>query len=313
MNKLDCKSLVEQHGEITKSLIDKSVSEGCRRPSLVVILVGNNPASQTYVRKKKESCESLGIIHRQINFSEDTPEQDVLHMIDDLNNDDTVDGILVQLPLPIGFDENKVINRISPSKDVDGFSPANVGKMMLGHKCFLPCTPSGILEILSYFNIPTEGKNVLVIGRSNIVGRPIANLLSQKPFNANVTICHSYTSEDDLKNFVSAADIIILSVGKAKFFGNRFFTCIKPNTTIIDVGINRIPDSTKKSGSRLCGDFDSEGFREFESAFELGNMSDCYEPLNISYTPVPGGVGLTTVMMLMSNTVEAWTEHTKEA
>ena len=310
LEKLSCKGLVEDFENKLKIKIDEC-TEKFRAPSLAVILVGENTASQTYVKKKKESCEKLGITHTQITFPENISEYVLINKIEELNKDDSIDGILVQLPLPNHISENRVIDSIRVDKDVDGFSPENVGKMMLGQKCFLPCTPAGILEIIKYFNIDTVGKNVTVFGRSNIVGRPMANLLSQKPYDANVTMFHSKSSKDSITQNLKESDIIILAVGSYNFFdseklNNIFYNSYKDNITIIDVGVNRVPDVSKKSGFKLCGDLSVSDLNHKIEIFK-----NSVDNRIIRYTPVPGGVGLTTVMMLMNNTLEACVNHIK--
>lgn len=306
MIELNCKELSEKILDDVKTKVEEYVSEGKRRPTLSVIQVGNNPASTTYVRKKKEACEKVGIINDQINLPEETTEEELLKVIDDLNENETIDGILVQLPLPSHIHEDTIIGRISPKKDVDGFSPINVGNMILGEDCFIPCTPKGILEVINYFNIPTSGKNVVVFGRSNIVGRPIANLLSQREYNSTVTICHTKTNGVYYEDIVGCADIIILAVGKPNFFNKELLRYVKKNATIIDVGINRIPDPSKKSGFRLCGDFD------YKTNVEDWNSDDrILQEFNVwfddaKYTPVPGGIGLMTVSCLLENTLKSY-------
>ena len=306
--KLSCKGLVEDFENKLKLRIDEC-TEKFRAPSLAVILVGENPASHTYVKKKKESCEKLGITHTQITFPEDISEDVLINKIEDLNKDESIDGILVQLPLPNHINETRVINSIRVDKDVDGFSPENVGKMMLGQECFLPCTPAGVLEIIKYFNIDTVGKNVTIFGRSNIVGRPMANLLSQKPYDANVTVFHSKSPTNDVLYNLRDSDIIILAVGSPDFFDYKKLNSLlyynyRNNMTIIDVGVNRVPDPTKKSGFRLCGDLSISDLNDKEEI-----LKDSMQERTLRYTPVPGGVGLTTVMMLMNNTLEACIRH----
>ena len=306
--KLSCKGLVEDFESNLKIKIDECIKK-FRAPSLAVILVGENPASQIYVKKKKESCEKLGITHTQITFPENISEDILVDKIEELNKDDSIDGILVQLPLPSHIDENRVINSIRVDKDVDGFSPENVGKMILGQECFLPCTPAGVLEIIKYFNIDTVGKNVTIFGRSNIVGRPIANLLSQKPYNANVTLFHSKSLMIDILYNLRYSDIVILAVGSPNFFDYKKLNSLiyynyNNNITIIDIGMNRVSDLTKKSGYRLCGDL---SMSDIDDKKEI--LKDSMQERVLRYTPVPGGVGLTTVMALMSNTLEACIRH----
>ena len=245
-------------------------------PGLAVILVGDDPASAVYVRNKHKGCEEVGIKSLQIVMPADTTEEALLNKINELNSDDSVNGILVQLPLPKHISEEKIINAISPEKDVDAFHPTNVGKIMLGKYDFLPCTPAGIMELLKYYNVDINGKECVVIGRSNIVGKPMALLLLAQ--NGTVTVCHSRTK--DLAATVARADILVVAIGKPNFITGDM---IKPGAVVIDVGINRL-----ESG-KLCGDV------EFESASAVSSM----------ITPVPGGVGPMTITMLLKNTVTA--------
>lgn len=247
-----------------------------RKPCLAVIIVGENPASKVYVNNKKKACEACGITSLEYALPELTSERELLDLIGTLNRDDAVDGILCQLPLPKHISEEKVIEAISPEKDVDGFHPVNVGKMLTGGDGFLPCTPAGLIEMLKYENIPIEGKRCVVIGRSNIVGKPAAILMQRE--NATVTVCHSKTRE--LKEILLQADIIVASVGKPHFLTADM---VKPGAVVLDVGINRLPDKT------LVGD------AEFAEVAEVASY----------ITPVPGGVGPMTVAMLMQNTVKA--------
>lgn len=255
-------------------------------PGLALILVGNNPASESYVKMKSKRCSELGFYSSIDRLDENTSENIVLDLINKYNNDNKIHGILVQLPLPKHINELKIIESINYKKDVDGFHPINVGRLMIGEKCFIPCTPAGIIELLKRYKIETSGKNVTVIGRSNIVGKPIANLLLQKnkTANATVTICHSATK--NIIQYTKSADIIIAAIGQPKFLTSDM---INDGCVIIDVGINRIPDSTTKSGYRIVGDVD------FDSCL----------PLASKITPVPGGVGVMTVSMLMKNTLDS--------
>lgn len=245
-----------------------------RAPHLVVILVGENPASISYVTGKEKACREVGFQSTIIRLKEDITEDELLKQIDELNNDDLVDGILVQLPLPRHIDEKKVIEAISVSKDVDGFHPINVAKLHLGEKCLLPCTPKGIMTMLKSINVDLQGKNCCVIGRSNIVGKPVASLLVSS--NATVTICHSKTV--DLKNVTNKADILIVAIGKPKMITKEF---VKPGAIVIDVGVNRVD-------GHLCGDVDYD---------------DCFDTCS-AITPVPKGVGPMTITSLMENTLE---------
>ncbi|MGM0844302.1 MAG: bifunctional methylenetetrahydrofolate dehydrogenase/methenyltetrahydrofolate cyclohydrolase FolD [Bacillota bacterium] len=245
-------------------------------PGLAVILVGKDSASQTYVRMKRKTCEQLGIHSVLIEYSENVSEKELLEKIQELNEDREIHGILVQLPLPEAISTEKVIEQISPEKDVDGFHPVNIGRMMIGKDSFLPCTPYGILKMLQYEGITLSGKHAVVVGRSNIVGKPAGQLLLRE--NATVTYCHSKT--EDLSSYTRSADILISAAGRPKFLGGND---IKPGAVVIDVGMNRDEEGN------LCGDLD------FDSAQYTAEY----------ITPVPGGVGPMTITMLMFNTVKA--------
>ncbi|RPI13803.1 MAG: bifunctional 5,10-methylene-tetrahydrofolate dehydrogenase/5,10-methylene-tetrahydrofolate cyclohydrolase [Ignavibacteriae bacterium] len=269
--------------------VKREVKEKGIKPGIALILVGNDPASEIYVRNKGKTCEALGF-HSVIEKREDNcSEEELLALIEKYNNDKKIHGILVQLPLPKHINEMKVIEAVNYKKDVDGFHPINAGKLMIGEKCFVPCTPAGIMELIKRYNIETAGKNVVVIGRSNIVGKPIGNLLLQKDKNANstVTFCHSYTK--DIASHTRNADIIIAAIGKALFLKADM---IKEGCAIIDVGINKIEDLTKKSGQRTVGDVD---------------FVNCYPKVSM-ITPVPKGVGPMTIAMLMKNTLDSATK-----
>ena len=242
---------------------------------LAVILVGNDPASQIYVANKKKACEALGIISKEFLLPENVAEEELLALVKELNEDKSVNGILCQLPLPKGLDEKKIINAISPLKDVDAFHPSNVGKIMIGDYDFAPCTPAGVMEMLKFYDISVEGKNCVVIGRSNIVGKPMSMLLLHK--NGTVTVCHSKT--ENLKDICSKADILVAAVGRANFVTADM---VKDGAVVIDVGMNR-------NEGRLCGDVDFEAVKDKASYI----------------TPVPGGVGPMTIAMLMQNTLTA--------
>ncbi len=255
-------------------------------PGLAVILVGEDPASNSYVTAKERACEETGIFSDDNRLPADTSEADLLTLVEKMNNDPKINGILVQLPLPKHIDESKVLLAIKPEKDIDGFHPMNVGKMVAGEKAFLPCTPNGIIQLLKRNGVETSGAEVVIIGRSNIVGKPIANMLIQKKDtgNATVTICHTRTK--NLADHVKRADIIIAAVGRPNTVTADM---VKPGAVVIDVGVNRVEDSTKKRGYRLVGDVD------FEAVKEIASM----------ITPVPGGVGPMTITMLLYNTVES--------
>ncbi len=255
-------------------------------PGLTVILVGEDPASQVYVRNKKKSCEQIGINSVEHKLPADTPEEEVLALVEKLNKDDSVHGILVQLPLPKQIAENKVLNLILPEKDVDGFHPFNVGRMLIGDPVFLPCTPHGVQQMLVRSGTKIEGSHVVVLGRSNIVGKPVAAILIQKAANANatVTICHSRTK--NLAEITSQGDILIAAIGVPEFVKPEM---VKEGAVVIDVGVNRVDDPSKEKGFRLCGDVDFEAVKEKAGAI----------------SPVPGGAGPMTITMLLHNTIRS--------
>ncbi len=255
-------------------------------PGLGVILVGEDPASQSYVRAKERACEELGIYSDDNRLPEDTTQQDLIALVNQMNNDPKINGILVQLPLPKGLNESEVLLAIAPEKDVDGFHPMNVGKMMVGEKAFLPCTPHGVIQLLLRSGVTIEGANTVIVGRSNIVGKPLANMLIQKNAkgNATVTVCHTRTK--DLAWHTRQADIVIAAAGRPNTITADM---VKDGVVVIDVGVNRVEDATKKKGYRLVGDVDFEAVKEKASLI----------------TPVPGGVGPMTITMLLYNTVES--------
>lgn len=255
-------------------------------PGLAFILVGENPASQSYVKSKVIACEDAGFYSITERLPASAAEADVLALIDRFNNDEKIHGILVQLPLPAHINEQCVIEAIDPQKDVDGFHPVNIGRVMIGIDTFFPCTPAGILEILKRYKIDPTGKHVVVVGRSNIVGKPIASMLVQKKEGCNAIVTIAHTAAADLASYTRQADILIAAIGKARAITADM---VKPGAVVIDVGINRIPDPAAKSGSRLVGDVDYEQVKEIASAI----------------TPVPGGVGKTTIAMLLVNTLKA--------
>lgn len=265
------KEIKEELKVKTKSLLQKNI-----KPTLAVVLVGNDEASKVYVSHKKRACEYIGIQSLSYELPEDTKEEELLNLINELNERKDVHGILVQLPLPNHINEQKVIQMVKPSKDVDGFHPESVGNLSLGQPGFVSCTPSGIVELLKRSNITIEGKECVVLGRSNIVGKPMAMLLVKE--NGTVTICHSRTK--DLKAVSKRADILVVAIGKAKFLTKDY---VKEGAVVIDVGIHRLENK------KLCGDVDFEDCKDVVSAI----------------TPVPGGVGPMTIAMLMKNCVEA--------
>ena len=253
-------------------------------PGLAVILVGENPASVSYVTAKEKACREAGMLSREIRLPAETTEAELVALVRELNADPSMHGILVQLPLPRHIGEKAVIDAIAPEKDVDGFTPVNVGRMMIGEECFLPCTPHGIIKLIEFSGMDIRGKHAVVIGRSNIVGKPVAALLARRETNATVTVCH--TGTPDIAHFTKDADIVVVAAGHPNTLTGDM---LKPGAVIIDVGVNRIPDETKAKGFRLVGDADFDGCAEVAGAI----------------TPVPGGVGPMTITMLLWNTLES--------
>jgi methylenetetrahydrofolate dehydrogenase (NADP+)/methenyltetrahydrofolate cyclohydrolase len=286
MNIIDGKKISQEIKEEIRLATAQFKTEKGYVPGLAFILVGENPASQSYVKSKGKACEEIGFHSITERVPESISEAELLQMIDRFNNDPLIHGILVQLPLPKHINEQKVIEAISPSKDVDGFHPANVGKMMIGIDTFFPCTPYGIVELLKRSKIDPSGKHVVVVGRSNIVGKPIANMLVQKREWANAIVTIAHTGAKDISYYTKQADILIAAVGKAHAITKEM---VKPGVVVIDVGINRIDDASAKNGSRLTGDVDYDSVKDVASAM----------------TPVPGGVGPMTIAMLMVNTFRA--------
>ena len=281
---IDGKALAKGlRAEIAAGVAELQAATGTS-PALAVILMGDNPASLSYVTAKERACAEAGIVSREIRLDASCGEGRLLSEIAALNADPAIHGILVQLPLPKGFDERKVIDAISPEKDVDGFTPVNVGRMMIGEECFLPCTPFGILKLLEFAGVETAGAHVVVVGRSNIVGKPVAALLSRREANATVTLCHTGTR--DLASFTRQADIVIVAAGRA---GTLTGDMLKPGAVVIDVGVNRVEDASSPKGYSLRGDADFESCAKVASAI----------------TPVPGGVGPMTITMLLWNTLES--------
>jgi methylenetetrahydrofolate dehydrogenase (NADP+)/methenyltetrahydrofolate cyclohydrolase len=267
--------------QVAKLKADRGVT-----PGLGVILIGVDPASTSYVTAKEKACEEAGMYSQDVRVPAETTQAEALALVRQMNADPRIHGILVQLPLPKHIDEGAVINAIAPAKDVDGFTPVNVGRMMIGETCFLPCTPHGIIQMLLKAGVKTSGQHAVVVGRSNIVGKPVAHLLMRKAEggNATVTVCHTGTR--DLAAFTRQADILVVAAGRPNTVTGDM---VKPGAAVIDVGVNRIPDATKKSGFRLAGDVD------FDSAKEVASL----------ITPVPGGVGPMTITMLLYNTLES--------
>jgi methylenetetrahydrofolate dehydrogenase (NADP+)/methenyltetrahydrofolate cyclohydrolase len=283
--RLDGKKIAAQMREEIKTEASALTARGVR-PGLGVLLVGDDPASRSYVSAKEKACEEAGLLSREVKLPATASKADILAEVARFNADPDIHGILVQLPLPDASIEEEVLNAILPEKDVDGFHPVNVGRMMLGLPAYLPCTPHGILHLLERSGFPVKGKHVVVVGRSNIVGRPLANLLSQKRAlgNATVTLCH--TGTPDIGAFTRQADIVIAAVGRPHTIRADM---IREGAVVVDVGVNRVADSSKASGFRLVGDCDYDEMLDKAAAI----------------TPVPGGVGPMTITLLLHNTVEA--------
>lgn len=277
-------------GKLISSQIIEEVKSDLKisgiQPGLALILVGNNPASEMYVKMKEKKCAELGYYSVTDKQPEVISEAGLLSLIHKYNNDSRIHGILIQLPLPKHINEMNILEAVDYKKDVDGFHPVNAGRLMIGEKCYLPCTPAGIYELLIRYKVTTNGKNTVVLGRSNIVGKPIANILMQKSENANatVTVCHSAT--ENIGEFTKHADIIIAAIGKPEFLRGNM---LKDGVVIIDVGINRVEDKSANKGYRVVGD---------------ANFEECYPKASL-ITPVPGGVGPMTIAMLMKNTLDS--------
>jgi methylenetetrahydrofolate dehydrogenase (NADP+)/methenyltetrahydrofolate cyclohydrolase len=286
MEKLDGKTLSAQIKDEIAQEVDQIKQQGGKIPHLVAILVGHDGASETYVSHKEKACAKVGFKSDVLRFEDNITEKELLDKVDELNKDEDVDGFIVQLPLPDHIDEQKVIEAIDPKKDVDGFHPINMGRMVIGLPAYLSATPAGILEFFKRYNIETEGKNCVVLGRSNIVGKPVANLMLQKavPGNATVTVCHSRTQ--NLNEIVARADIVIVAMGKKEFVTADM---IKDGAVVIDVGIHREKSDKTKSGWKLRGDVKYDEVKEKASYI----------------TPVPGGVGPMTIVSLLKNTLAA--------
>ena len=274
------KSIREELKEKVDQLKEKGVT-----PGLAVVLVGEDPASQVYVKAKGKACDTLGIYSETITLPAETSEEEILKLLDKLNNDPKIHGILVQLPLPKQINENKVLMAIDPDKDVDGFHPVNVGRMLVGAECFLPCTPHGVQELLIRSGNDPEGKHVVIVGRSNIVGKPVAGILMQKKPGANATVTIAHSRTQNLAELTRSADVIVAAIGKAEFIKADM---VKDGVVVIDVGVNQV--GTTPEGKRILkGDVDFEAVKEKASAI----------------TPVPGGVGPMTITMLMQNTIQS--------
>ena len=289
MQIIDGKATASQIKAEIKTEVDKIVAAGGRAPHLAAVLVGHDGGSETYVRNKVLACEACGFQSTLLRFEDDITEAELLDVVAGLNKDESVDGFIVQLPLPEHIDEQKITEAILPEKDVDGFHPVNVGRMSIGLPAFVSATPLGILTLLRRYNIETSGKKVAILGRSNIVGKPMASLMMQKQGgDATVTVLHSHSR--DLKEECRRADIIIAAIGRPAFVTADM---VKPGAVVIDVGTTRVPDASRPKGFRLQGDVDF----------------DAVAPLCSAITPVPGGVGPMTICMLMLNTLQAYKQR----
>ena len=282
---LDGKAMALQIKDEIANEVRALTQQGHRAPHLAAVIVGEDGASMTYVANKEKSSHEVGFTSSVYRMSERTTEKQLLETVEFLNNDPDIDGFIVQLPLPKHIDEQKVINAISPDKDVDGFTPVNVGRMVLGEECFVPATPMGICTLLERYGIETVGKHCVVLGRSNIVGTPVANLLSRKGVDCTVTMCHSRTQ--NLAELTRQADILVVAIGKPEFVTADM---VKPGAVVVDVGIHRVQDATKKSGYRIIGDVKHS---EVDAKCSW-------------VTPVPGGVGPLTIVSLLQNTLKAY-------
>ncbi len=285
MTLIDGKAIAATIKQEIAAEVAEMVAAGKKRPHLAAVLVGHDGGSETYVRNKVLACEACGFTSTLLRFENNITEEELLRTVDELNADEAIDGFIVQLPLPKHISEQRIIEAICPEKDVDGFHPVNVGRLSIGLSCFISATPKGIMELLKRSGVQTSGKHCVILGRSNIVGKPMAQLMVRKDFgDATVTICHSHTA--NLKAVCREADILVAAIGSPEFVTADM---VKPGATVIDVGTTRVPDSTRPSGFRLCGDVK---FSEVA-------------PICSHITPVPGGVGPMTICMLMSNTLEA--------
>lgn len=284
MQQIDGKALAKRMREEIAADVAALKDERGVTPGLAVVLVGEDPASVSYVTAKERACAEAGMRSVEVRLPESVAEDKLVAEIARLNADPEIDGVLVQLPLPKGIDTKRVIEAISPEKDVDGFTPVNIGRMMIGDKCFLPCTPHGIVKLIEFAGMDLKGRHVVVIGRSNIVGRPLSVLLSMKGIDATVTLCHTATR--DIAAFTRAADAVVVAAGRP---GTLTGDMLRKDAVVIDVGVNRVPDATSARGYRLVGDADFESCSRVASAI----------------TPVPGGVGPMTITMLLWNTLAA--------
>jgi methylenetetrahydrofolate dehydrogenase (NADP+)/methenyltetrahydrofolate cyclohydrolase len=269
-----------------KAQVEKLKAEHQLVPGLAVVLVGDNPASISYVKGKQKACGEVGIHSVEHRFGAGLPEAELLALIGRLNADLAIHGILVQLPLPRQIDESRVLNAIDPAKDIDGFHPVNLGRLVIGEECFLPCTPHGVQQLLLRSGIQLEGRHVVVVGRSNIVGKPVANILFQKKAGANATVTVCHTGTRDMAHFTRQAEILIVAAGRPNTVTADM---VAEGAVVVDVGVNRVPDASKKSGFRLVGDVDFAGVSQKAGAI----------------SPVPGGVGPMTITMLLYNTIKS--------
>lgn len=287
---LSGKELAEKMRQEMKSEIDELKTHHNLVPGLAVVLIGDNPASLSYVKGKEKACARVGILSREYKFDADYKEEQLLKLIRELNNDPLIHGILVQLPLPDHINEEEILYAIDPTKDVDGFHPVNIGKMMIGAPSFLPCTPHGIQQLLLRNNIEISGKHVVIVGRSNIVGKPLAMILVQKNPGANATVTMCHTRTKNMAEITKLADILVVAAGRPHTVNAGM---VKQGAVVIDVGVNRIEDKTKKRGYRLIGDVEFDEVSEKASAI----------------SPVPGGVGPMTITMLLHNTIQSAKNH----
>lgn len=284
------KELAEKMRQEMKSEIDELKTHHKLVPGLAVVLIGDNPASLSYVKGKEKACAQVGILSREYKFDADYKEEQLLKLIRELNNDPSIHGILVQLPLPDHINEEKILYAIDPTKDVDGFHPVNIGKMMIGAPSFLPCTSHGIQQLLLRNNIEISGKHVVIVGRSNIVGKPLAMILVQKNPGANATVTMCHTRTKNMAELTKLADILVVAAGRPHTVNADM---VKQGAVVIDVGVNRVEDKTKKRGYRLIGDVEFDEVSEKASAI----------------SPVPGGVGPMTITMLLHNTIQSAKNH----
>jgi methylenetetrahydrofolate dehydrogenase (NADP+)/methenyltetrahydrofolate cyclohydrolase len=289
---IDGKAIAAEIQEELKERISTLVNEG-RRPGLAVILVGDNPASKVYVGMKEKTSAGLGFYSTAHRLGKETTQEELLELVSQLNDDERIHGILVQLPLPEHIDEKLVIESISPAKDVDGLHPLNMGKLVIGLDCFRPCTPAGVQELLVRSGVELKGKHVVIVGRSNIVGKPLAVMLMQKARGADATVTVAHSRTNNLPEVVRSADILVAAIGRAEMIPGDW---IKPGAVVIDVGTNRVDDPSARRGYRLVGDV------HFSSASQVASM----------ISPVPGGVGPMTIVMLMANTVASAERALKE-